>query len=91
MIDPRSIVKSYESFGGTGPKAVVAASEALQRRIDAQKSLLEADHATVDGAYARCLRIGRMAKLEQPETAEALARLVQTACSHASIVLRSTA
>jgi hypothetical protein len=79
MIDPHCIVMSYESFGGTGPKAVAAASGRLQERLDTQKAALDADLLKVNGAYQRCLRIAQKAAAEPQHTAAGLLTLIEQA------------
>lgn len=78
MIDPRAIVRSYESFGGTGPKAVAAASERLSHRLNVMKERLAYDQSVTDGAYERCLKIAARAGKDEPADSASLLALVKS-------------
>lgn len=78
MLDPKLIVRSYESFGGTGPNAVAAASGRLWNRLDDHRENLAKDQAKVDAAYKRCLRIARTAGDTPQTSAKALSHLIET-------------
>ena len=78
MIDPKAIVRSYESFGGTGPKAVAAASRNLQQRLSDERVRLASDKAQVEDAYKRCLHIARSAAHQPEETAAGLQRMIDS-------------
>ena len=79
MIDPRAIIKTYESFGGTGPKAVAAATGRLRERVSAARGRLAADLNKETSAYERCLRIARAAGANPQDTAAGLMKIIKTA------------
>lgn len=77
MLEPKLIVQSYESYGGTGPKSVAAASVRLRERLTAMKASLAKDQQVADSAYERCLNIARSAGANPQKSGAELRKLIE--------------
>jgi argininosuccinate lyase len=75
-LDPRQVMMSYESEGGTGPKSVAAMLEELRARSDGHGKRLSEDRRRVSTAYEACRAIAAGARTIGT-TAE-LDRVIQT-------------
>jgi len=76
VLDPRQVMLSYESLGGTGPEAVRAMLEKFGKGWEAHRGHLEDDRHRVARAYEACRTIARHAS--GVKSAADLERLVQT-------------
>ncbi len=57
VLSPREVMKTYNSTGGTGPKAVEAMLDELQAKLDGQRQTIKADQNRVTTAYEATLAI----------------------------------
>jgi len=74
-LDPRSVMLSYESQGGTGPKAVAGMISTMRSTLDGHRKSIEADRARVSAAYLACRSIA--ARAATVKTAEELDGLIR--------------
>ena len=51
MLDPASVMLSYNSEGGTGPRAMAHIGEQIHAELAGHKAALAADAARVSSAY----------------------------------------
>lgn len=74
-LDPREVMRSYRSEGGTGPEPVQAMLDRFRRDLGEHRRRLDEDRRRVDAAHEACRRIAR----EAPGlgTAAELAELIQ--------------
>eukprot|EP01102_Stenamoeba_stenopodia_P013663 TRINITY_DN4468_c0_g1_i1.p1 TRINITY_DN4468_c0_g1~~TRINITY_DN4468_c0_g1_i1.p1 ORF type:complete len:548 (+),score=157.46 TRINITY_DN4468_c0_g1_i1:35-1678(+) len=75
VLDPKQVVLSYNSQGGTGPKAVNAMLRQFETELENHKKVLAADKARVDGAFNDARTISSHAS--SIKTAEDIAALVK--------------
>jgi hypothetical protein len=52
VLDPKSVMMSYNVLGGTGPKAVAATLERLRGSLASHRATLATDKKRVEKAYA---------------------------------------
>jgi argininosuccinate lyase len=62
VLDPKKVMASYESFGGTGPKSVQAMMKDLKAAADEHQKTLSQDQKRVANAYHACRVIARDGK-----------------------------
>jgi len=61
VLEPKTVMQSYNSLGGTGPKAVSAMITKMKAQLAKQEAELAADQARVDAAYQACRNIAKEA------------------------------
>ena len=78
VLDPASVMLSYNSLGGTGPTAMAAISEEIHSTLDGHRAALEEDQSRVTKAYEACRAIAKGAgpKGENVKSAEDLEQLI---------------
>jgi len=76
FLDPEKIVASYNSTGGTGPKAMAHTLEVFDGRLAKLSQSLDADQARVTNAFKACQRIGEGGA--KVESVDDLARLIDS-------------
>jgi len=62
VLDPRNVMLSYNSRGGTGDKAVEKMLEEYTSELAAKKKVLERDQARVDNSFNAIRSIAKEAK-----------------------------
>lgn len=65
VLDPKTVMESYNSLGGTGPKAVQAMMDKMNAQVAAFEAQLKADQARVSNAYEACRNIASRANTIQ--------------------------
>ena len=75
VLDPKEVMLSYRSLGGTAPEPVKAMLEKLQALLETHRRSLEADQRRVATAYEACRAIAR--KGSNVKTASDLAQLIE--------------
>jgi hypothetical protein len=76
VLDPKQVMLSYGSLGGTGPEAVRPMLARLREGSATHRRRLEADQARVQKGYDACRSIAREAS--QVKVAGDLARLIES-------------
>jgi len=74
-VHPKTVMKSYNSQGGTGPAANRETIKEITGTLAAHRADLNADQARVDNAFAACRNIAREA--DGVKTPEDMAGLIQ--------------
>jgi argininosuccinate lyase len=75
VLDPRKVMMSYRSQGGTAPEAVQGMLSRLQQQMDAHQRRLEADERRVHDAYEAARSIAR--EVSRVESITDLERLIE--------------
>jgi argininosuccinate lyase len=75
VLDPKMVMETYNSLGGTGPKAVAAMLEKFNAQLANHRSVLKADQARVKKAYDQSRAIA--AEIGNVQSAEEIASLVK--------------
>ena len=80
VLDPASVMLSYNSLGGTGPVAMAAISDEIHSTLDGHRAALDADQGRVTKAYEACRAIAKGAgpKGANVKSADDLERLLAT-------------
>ena len=77
VLDPKSVMMSYESQGGTGPKSVRAMLDQFGHSLDQQRRILDGDRRRVTLAFEACRSIASRATAVK--SSADLDRLIQDA------------
>ena len=75
VLDPKTVMLSYNSLGGTGAEACSELLDNIDARLAKHKESLEADEQRVRAAFAACRNIAKNAK--DVKTVEDLEHLIQ--------------
>jgi argininosuccinate lyase len=75
VLDPKSVMMSYNSLGGTGPQAVKNMLNQFREELNNHKKVLDADNARVNGALEFTRSVA--AKAAKIQSAEQLKKLTQ--------------
>jgi len=59
VLDPKSVMLSYNSYGGTGKDAVVVIEKELRKALEEHEQVLQQDKERVQHAYKRTRAIAR--------------------------------
>jgi len=62
VLDPKSVMQSYNSLGGTGPKAVTAMLDKFVAELESHRRALNSDQVRVETAYEACRNIAKHAR-----------------------------
>jgi len=74
MFDPKAVMMSYNSLGGTGPKAMKKVIEDLNKTLEKQKKEIAADQDRLDKALKAVRNIAGSAS--SAKTAQDLKNLI---------------
>jgi argininosuccinate lyase len=77
VLDPKSVMMTYNSVGGTGPKAVGEMLQQFRKELDQHKKVLEEDQTRVKSAYDTVRNIA--SKASSVKTAQDLLNLIPAA------------
>jgi argininosuccinate lyase len=74
VLEPKSVMESYNTLGGTGPKAVQAMLDNQDARLEELRAEYQADQDRVDSAYERSRALAR--EMREVQTSDEIAALV---------------
>lgn len=76
VLDPKTVMMSYNTYGGTGPQAVQNILKDLKASLAKERELLSADNTRVNNAYQAARNIAKYANDGSIKTKEQLIQLI---------------